>query len=158
MVPQSIQHTVEGVKYRLGVENKNFEEPVTINIDGKMKRNFKGRRIFTGTIHIENEKLPVPINQRELRITFLRDNGPASIAYRGYNNSLYHYSYGDMYTNADMSEFTIGVFEETGPKSRGWNGGDGLMISAPAESRAEALEISNQYFKAYYKDKIKPLE
>ncbi|SMF80716.1 hypothetical protein SAMN05661091_1874 [Paenibacillus uliginis N3/975] len=159
MVPKSIHHTVEGVKYRLGIENKDFEESVTVNINGKMKRNFKGERIFTGTIHIENEEPPVPVNQRELVIKFFGDNSPALIAYRGYSdNSLYAYNYGTMYTNTDMSEFTIEVFEESGSGGRGWNGGDGLMISAPASDRTEALEISNRYFMTRWKDQVKPLE
>lgn len=154
-----IHHTVEGVKYRLGIENKDFEESVTVNINGKMKWNFKGERIFTGKIEVEGEEIPIPEEQKKLKMRFRKNADPDYILYvHVENGKVNHYIYGSMYTNADMSEFTIEVFEESDLGGRGWNGGDGLMISAPASDRAEALEISNRYFMARWKDQVKPLE
>ena len=61
-------------------------------------------------------------------------------------------SYGDMYINQMMKEFTICILEEDKQNKGGktWTPIDGLMVSAPANNRAEALEISNKLMKALY--------
>jgi hypothetical protein len=58
-------------------------------------------------------------------------------------------SYGDMFSNKGMKEFTICILEEDKQRKGGktWSPVDGLMISAPASNRAEALEISNNLMK-----------
>jgi hypothetical protein len=58
-------------------------------------------------------------------------------------------SYGDIYSNGMMEKFTICVFEEDKQRKGGmtWTGKDGLMISAPASNRTEALEITSKLMK-----------
>ncbi|MNG29314.1 hypothetical protein D3C84_1147240 [compost metagenome] len=39
----------------------------------------------------------------------------------------------------------------TDMSSKGWNGEDGFMISAPAKDREEALAVSNELMRKYMK-------
>ncbi|WP_422657448.1 hypothetical protein ACK8P5_17005 [Paenibacillus sp. EC2-1] len=159
IIPREIHRSLDGIKYRLGEENREFEELITVNIDGRMNRNWKGERIFTGSILVEGEEISVPPDQRELEVRFPKNSYHQLIIYHGiHNSSIYQFPYGDLFTNEDLSELTITRFEETPSGIKGWDSEDGLMISAPAEDRAEALEISNRYFKAYWMGMTKPLE
>lgn len=159
IIPREIHRSLEGIKYRLGEENREFEEQITVNIDGRMKRNWKGERIFTGSILVEGEGIPVPPDQRELEVRFPNNSYHQLIIYHGiHNSSIYHFPYGDLFTNEDMSELTITRFEDTPSGGKSWDSEDGLMISAPAHSRAKALEISNTYFSTYKMGMTKPLE
>ncbi|GAM12177.1 hypothetical protein SAMD00020551_0307 [Mesobacillus selenatarsenatis SF-1] len=67
-------------------------------------------------------------------------------------------SYGILYINKDFSELSIIVYEhiESGRDnaSYSWHPEAGLLISGPAKSRKEALNISNELIG----DLLKPLE
>lgn len=59
------------------------------------------------------------------------------------------YPYGTIYIDKDMNKFTILRFsEETasykGEKNVGWSGENGIVISAPAATREEAVKLSNE--------------
>lgn len=53
--------------------------------------------------------------------------------------------------NDDFSKLTVMVLkpDEADSSRKGWSGRDGLMISAPAKNRSEALEVSNEFMKEY---------
>ncbi|MEL7597140.1 MAG: hypothetical protein AAGU01_02945, partial [Clostridiaceae bacterium] len=58
-------------------------------------------------------------------------------------------TYGPIYINNDFSQLTINIMEPQNlyiPNKK-WIGDNGLMISAPASNRKEALQISNSLMK-----------
>jgi len=59
--------------------------------------------------------------------------------------------HGDIFIKDKFSKLTMTIFEKSDSDSSrsGWNGKRGLMISAPAETRKEALDISNSLMKYY---------
>ena len=158
LVPKTIDHKLEGVKYRLGAANREYEEPVSIDIKGKMKKKLNGERIFTGMIDIEGVELPQSDGEIIFETTFREDSGMLAFFY-GADNRIQHYMYGSLYANDDLSELAITVSEPEGLEeaSKGWSGKDGLMIAAPAGNREEALQISQRYLERAYQG-MKPLE
>lgn len=151
--PKQYTVNLEGVKYQLGTENNHFTEPITIRIDGKLQQSLTGSKTFTGTIDIDDEKIPVPEDQRGLEIKFL-DEGGGPMVY-GYieNGRPGIYSYGILYTNSNFSKVTITTFQkdEADLSNRGWTSENGQMITAPAANRTEALKISNELMQDYLK-------
>ncbi|MBO0586864.1 hypothetical protein [Sporosarcina sp. E16_8] len=151
--PKQYTVNLEGVKYQLGTENNHFTEPITIRIDGKLQQSLTGSKTFKGTIDIDDEKIPVPEDQRGLEIMF-QDNGGGPIVYSYFENGRPGtYGYGVLYTNSNFSEVTIATFQkdETDLSNRGWTSENGQMITAPAANRTEALKISNELMKDYLK-------
>lgn len=151
--PKQYTVNLEGVKYQLGAENNYFTKPITIHIDGKLYQSITGSKTFKGTIDIDDEKIPVPEDQRGLEIKFL-DNGGGHIVY-GYieNGRPGTYGYGVLYTNSNFSEVTVATFQknETVLSNRGWSSENGQMLTAPAVNRSEALKISNELMQNYLK-------
>lgn len=70
------------------------------------------------------------------------DFGRGNLFYYDENVGEYR-SYGDLISNNMKDEFTIIALKKNEEKSgsSSWSGKDGLMISAPASSRNEALGI-----------------
>ncbi len=156
--PKKINLNVKGIKYQLGEENKDMSRPVAVYIEGKMERSLRGVVSFKGTIDVEGEEIPVPVDQRELNITLGKDLlGVITYAYFD-EGKPWLYSYGYIYTNRDFSKVAIAVYKrndsnDTDPNSTGggWTSGDGLMIAAPAKDRTDALEVSNELMLVHWK-------
>ena len=151
--PKPYTVNLERVKYQLGAENNYFTKPITIHIDGKLYQSITGSKTFKGTIDIDDEKIPVPEDQRGLEIKFL-DNGGGHIVY-GYieNGRPGTYGYGVLSTNSNFSEVTVATFQknETVLSNRGWSSENGQMLTAPAVNRNEALKIPNELMQNYLK-------
>ncbi|WP_028612564.1 hypothetical protein [Paenibacillus harenae] len=150
-VPRDIDFDAQGVKYRLGKENRGTEELVRIRIQGKLYRSWLGDQTFNGIVDIEGEELPVPENQRQLTIPL--DNNRSGWVVYHYVEDAHpkHYSYGMIYTTDDFRKVTISIHEQSGQdESKGWNGEDGYMLSTPASSREEALRISNELMSEFW--------
>lgn len=148
--PKPINRTLEGVAYQLGEDNKSVE-PVVIRVNGEFKRNFDATKTFSGRIDIEeDEEIPIPYEERELTIRFRDYRG--SFDYGRFISGSY--LYGTIYINSDFTELTIAKYTPHPEDSNrgGWNSGDGLMISAPASSREEALHISNELMKDHFRN------
>lgn len=144
LLPKSYSVTLEGVKYRLGAENEASLEPVAIHMYGTMKRSLTGKGMFKGTIDVVGEILPVPADKRKLKINFNRDHS-GQIIYGYYEDGQpWVYSYGVIYVNNDLSKITIAVFDKDEAGGGGWTGADGLMITAPADDRTNALKVANE--------------
>lgn len=151
--PKQYTVNLEGVKYQLGAENNHFMEPITICIDGKLQQSLTGSKTFKGTTDIDDEKIPVPEDQRGLEIKF-QDDGGGHIVYGYFENGRPGtYGYGVLYTNSNFSEVTIATFQKdkTDLSNRGWTSENGQMITAPAANRTEALKISNELMQVYLK-------
>lgn len=144
--PKHYKFTIQGVLYQLGEENSDFVKPDTIFVNGKMKKNIKGVRTFTGIIDIKGENIPVPEEHRQLKIT-LSEYGEAVLFYT-YNEKGQpkHFAYGNIFVNDDFSKLTILKFtkDARNPDQSGFDGRSGYIISAPAQKRDDALEITNE--------------
>lgn len=53
--------------------------------------------------------------------------------------------FGDLFMSKDRNKLTINVIEDDS-----WSGRNGLMISAPAKNRKEALAISNEVMRTFF--------
>ncbi|MEQ6378755.1 hypothetical protein RZN25_18300 [Bacillaceae bacterium S4-13-56] len=62
--------------------------------------------------------------------------------------------YGYLYANRNLSEITIAEARKDG-NGRSWFSSNGWMITAPAENKESALEISNKLMKKVLFSKLK---
>ncbi|MEH6938379.1 hypothetical protein V7056_11020, partial [Bacillus sp. JJ664] len=85
---------------------------------------------------------------KKVEIVFNEENN-GLIILNNDSNWLDFTTYGTLYIGNDFSQFTILIFEKESKGSNGWSAGDGIMISAPAKSREEALSISNHLMKDF---------
>jgi hypothetical protein len=146
--PKAIFMNMEGTQYRLGDTSESFSKPVSIRIDGKLSKRIGGIHRFQGTINIDDEKLPIPEDDRKLDIKF-DENGRGIMIYTGVEEGrIRMFSYGDLFISRDLKKISISKYENEETNSdqsrRGWNSGDGMMIAGPAEDRKTALEISKE--------------
>jgi hypothetical protein len=51
---------------------------------------------------------------------------------------------GDLYANDDFSQVTLVLYDQREDGSRYWGGDDGLMLTAPAKDRTEAVRLANK--------------
>lgn len=137
--PRDINFIAKGVKYRLGNEYDGIEQTLNIQIKGKLYSSFSGDKTFKGIIEIEGEVTPVPENQRELELHFYK--GLSALIIYPYNNygKGEHFIYGYLYINRKFNKVTIAIQE-----GHEWNGKNGLMFTAPATNKSDALQISNE--------------
>ena len=133
--PREINSEYDAIMYRLG--DSNYSENIKVSITGYISKGFLKGDKFEGTITIGDNKLS-KINTRF-------DNFGRGLLFCFDEDTGDYGSYGDMFSNKRMKEFTICILEEDKQRKGGktWSPVDGLMISAPASNRAEALEISN---------------
>lgn len=144
-----------GVKYQLGSEGTT--EPAIVVIQGKLHTSFKGERVFKGVVQVVGEQIPVPQDQRKVEIRFSND-GWGLIAYpyfifdeRGATKDSNIYQSHSIFANKDFSQVTLLLKtpdqqsdSEGGNPQSVWNSENGLMLSAPASTREEALALSNK--------------
>ena len=133
--PQKYDKEYTGIIYRLGKENQEYCENVSISFKGKLTR-----------LPILNNKYVGKIVIGDMEII------EGTLEFDSNNSAIIHDSnlntYGQIYFSDDYKSFTITVFEPIGSASgKNWDGVSGLMISAPATSRKEALDISNKLMK-----------
>ncbi|WP_096153284.1 DUF4825 domain-containing protein [Bacillus sp. FJAT-45066] len=147
--PKQITKTVSGMSYQLGTDD--ILENIEIHIDGKFKRNFTGEKTFDGKIDIREKDSPIKDDPdlRGVNLAF-RDN-KATMFYFFDKNSQGRLIpggqwYGEIYINEDFSQFTIAKYDED---SR-WSESNGLMITAPASTREESINISKNLMKGVY--------
>lgn len=157
-IPKQMNHTFEGMLYRLGTENINFQKSVVIEVDGTLQKSIWGSNKFKGTIVIDSEVIPPSYAEvDELELSIKKDDG-VYVAYWIESSSGIGWSsetFGKLYINDDFSEFTIAKMEQGENGGSSWNGRDGLMISAPATNRSEALGISNKLMEDYLMEHLK---
>ena len=146
--PRRLNKEYSGEIYRIGVSN--YSEHIKINIDGNLYKGlFKGDK-FKGTIIIGDKKL--------LKLDMIIDNEGMGLLFY-FEESVGEYtSYGSIIFSNKKDEFTISVFEENKDKKefKSWYSKEGLLISAPANNRDEALKLSNDLMeKTMYKKNLK---
>ncbi|MBD3918459.1 hypothetical protein H8B09_06810 [Paenibacillus sp. PR3] len=150
---------LEGLKYRLGTINASEVEPATIQIEGTVRRTLSGKREFRGTVEIEGESIPV---KKEIvkNLTFSARKGEAfHLIYPWYDGegNMYSFQLGDLYANDDFSQVTLTLYDQREDGSRYWGGDDGLMLTAPAKDRTDAVRLANKLM-AHRLEGLQPLK
>ncbi len=141
--PQNYSKVYNGIRYKLG--NPEYEESVTIKMDGQHTKNIFSKNEFKGTIFIHDDKysnLDIKWDQGE----------EGNISYWEGNSFN---TYGFIYISKNFEEITICVYEydNINKSAKHWSSSEGLVISVPANNREEALMITNKLMK---KDLINP--
>lgn len=135
-LPKEYNTSFERVLYRLNSNGIIKETKVTF--EGDIIKPIYGRIRYSGAIIIDDEKYNI------LELKFDEFNR-ASID--GLKNSGESFSLGKIYFDESYESFTITLFEKSGLNSGGWNSEDGLVITAPAKDRLEAIELANYHLK-----------
>jgi membrane protein YdbS with pleckstrin-like domain len=140
LIPREFNRSYEGVKFRLGDETEEILEKVRIEFKGTICRNFTLEETFKGSIRINDFAIPSEKNFQGF-VTIDLSHGDwlrESISYLGSR------IYGNLYMSRDHNQLSIIIMEDNG-----WNSEDGLMITAPASNRKEALYVSNNVMKLF---------
>ncbi|MCT4566498.1 MAG: hypothetical protein N4A68_19565 [Maledivibacter sp.] len=156
--PITINKEIPAVKYRLGDEESI--ENITIKIDGQYNRKLFLSDTFIGTIYIEGYEFTKDdsgfsnLKSTLADINFNRD-GYGRYGYVKVNSDdLMNLMEGEIFMKDKFSMFTMTIMEkDASDKSRsGWSSEKGLMISAPAKTRGDALNISNLLMKDFLRE------
>jgi len=130
--PREIDTEYNGIMYRLG--DADYSENIKIKISGYLTKGvFKGDK-FRGNIIIggkERSGLLIEFDDSHRGLLYYLDR------YTG-ESEVYN-----IISENLEKEITLCVLEKNGHGSS-WSEGDGLMISAPADNRKQALEISKR--------------
>ena len=145
--PKDVLINTQGIKYRLG--NVEYEQSIHVLVKGKMYKSFSGNRTFRGVIELEGEDLPVPQSQRQLELHFFKEFFAVFIYPYVENGRPFHHIVGTLYLDKDFTKATITLLEKQEDQRESWNGTNGLMITAPASNRREAIDISNELMNKY---------
>ncbi|PWW02565.1 hypothetical protein DFQ01_109190 [Paenibacillus cellulosilyticus] len=144
--PRDVDVRLEGVKYRLGTNNTSEIESATIHIEGTIRRALNGHRLFRGTVEMEGESMPVPKEQMTNHTFSARKGEGFLLVYQWVEKgTIGSFSLGQLYADDDFSHITLTLMEhgEDG-RSGYWGGNDGLMLTAPAKDRTEAIHLANK--------------
>lgn len=146
-LPKEVNMTFNGYLYGLGDKKQSVNGKVDIIVKGKLRKKIFNHDRFKGLIEIKGD-VPhyIRINQKEVEIVFDEDNSGLIVLNNAFN-WLNFTTYGTLYINNKFSQLTILIFKNEANESNGWSAGDGMMISAPANTREEALSISNHLMK-----------
>ncbi len=142
--PRHISLSLKGVQYKLGSPRQGVT-PVTLQLNGTLHPSIFGSRSFVGAVNVLGSNLLDKIHGKTLDIVFNQNLGGQIVHFNP--NEQQFYVYGELYPNTKFTTFTIAVFQREKGGS-GWSGASGLMISAPAQTRSQALQISNELMKA----------
>lgn len=136
-----IDYTHDAIKYQLN--NINLETPLEIIIKGIYKKDHSTNHyIFKGDIIIDDE--------------YFHGSGTDgnTYAFSKYNHTeIESESFrGTLFMNDMMSEITIQILEANNNGGYTFRDTDGWLISAPCNTRSEAISISNKLIRKLYKD------
>lgn len=132
-LPRKFNKEFSGIIYRLG-DSENAEN-INANFEGYLSKGiFRGDK-FEGVIEVGDKELS--------KINLILDVSGMGAVLHYYDETTKEYvAYGSIQSDNIKKMFTISIFEKGG-----WTSSDGLMISAPASNRREALEISSRLMK-----------
>ena len=120
-----------GIKFRLGEENEDYFEKVSVIFNGTIVRSPGEFNKYIGDIIIDDiEFLDTELNGDYVSIIYTNDGEEKN-------------AYGVIRFNWNYSKISVEIFEsvEETPGSLGWTNQGGLVISAPASTREEAYNI-----------------
>lgn len=136
--PRNTVVVLPGIEYRLG-EPEDFRS-VSIKLEGTFQRRFLDKNRFRGTAYIGGQTL------RDVDVTLNPDG--ALMMVRNVETEKIE-RFGAIYSEGELERFTIAVLEPViffgqVSEEKFWDTDSGMMISVPAETREEALRISNE--------------
>ena len=134
--PHKIQQEMNGIEY--SQEDKTLCQPVSVKIDGTMKQDLTGNRIFTGTIELLKTDLLLP--DQKLTLSFDKVDW-SNLSFRDLEGK--YFDYGEMFADEEMSKVVI-VEPDTGQTAGTSKAGS--ILAFPAEDRAEAETVTRSYF------------
>jgi hypothetical protein len=119
---------------------------VTLTLHGSRDRSLFGPETFYGTVDIAGgATMPYRANGTPLTLSFTPQFG--GLISFDYQSNPY-YVYGALYPNRSFTRFVVTEWQGHG-RGASWSGATGLVIAAPARTRAQALRLSNKLMKAY---------
>lgn len=140
ILPKKINYSYEGIKFSL--QNPKYEESVEISIKGYYYKNLFIDDYFQGTIALDNKSYP--------GLKLYIGNQFQMISYRDFSKDGKIDTYGEIFIGEDFKTLTICVVN---PDS-GWSSTKGVLVSAPAKNRNEAINISNKLMEFFLKHKL----
>lgn len=142
LYPKKFNNSYNALTYRLG--DKTYSENIQINIEGWLSNRFFRSPSFKGTIFIGDKKLS------NTSLKFNKGNY-ADILYFDEASGEYR-SYGFMVTKNIRKQFTVGISEakNSDDSAKHWSSKDGLILSAPANNRDEALRITKDLMNVFW--------
>lgn len=140
-LPKSYEREVQGVYFKLMDTEGKETKTVNIKFEGYYTKRLSGGDKFEGIIVIEDKKMD------KVRIDF---NKMKHMPIDYINESMGEFEcFGSIYTNGNLDEFTILIYEKT-DGGGSWNSKDGYLISAPCTTREEAIKIYKKLSKISY--------
>lgn len=132
-----INTTLQGVQYRIG--DKNYEEKISIKIDGEYKNFLFKNDTFHGTISIDKYDFTSNGSSVSLQL----GNGNAFLIYMNVvDGKPIQNPLGIIYCTPQFKKLVICVSEPLDKNSYVWNKNNGLFISAPSSSRSQAIDAA----------------
>lgn len=120
---------------------RTYPRYVAMTLHGTRDRSLFGPKTFSGTVDITGATLPDRANGKYQTIPFVPHFG-GLIVY--YSTSNQFHEYGAIYPNQSFTEFAVQKWQHSG-----WSAAHGLVIAAPAQTRAQALRLSNELMQAF---------
>ncbi|MDA8204929.1 MAG: hypothetical protein M0Z36_02600 [Thermaerobacter sp.] len=138
--PRSVAVTLHGVQYKLGTPKQGVT-PVTLTLHGTRERSMFGPETFHGIVDIYGATMPDRTNGKYLTIPFEPHFGGLLVYYSRSNQFR---EYGAIYPNGSFTKLVVQEWQHSS-----WSGADGLVVAAPARTRAQALRLSNKLMKSF---------
>ncbi|WP_094094251.1 hypothetical protein [Paenibacillus physcomitrellae] len=147
--PKQIDMTLEGIQYQLGEEHADYARPVQVRIEGEIQRRLTKPPIFTGKMDTGEVNGVNPFQQDipHLKVRLSRSDPDWLQSIRLDQGQIQRRMIGSLYSTPTMNQLTITLMHDNQGEETGWSSSDGFMISAPAHTREEALEISKALMK-----------
>lgn len=154
--PKHIVRNIEGVEFSLGKHHNQDSMQVNIEIDGKLKRNWKGQQEFEGSIEVISDTEPRSDDEKHTIVIFNISGGGVLIYDDFVDGTLKMKSYGLIFMHDNFGSVAIAKYTPESEETKGWSADNGLMIAGPASNRDEGLRLSNTLLADFLKDN--PLE
>lgn len=133
--PNICLKSYEGIRCR--INNESYKENVTIKLDGKYTKKPFSYDIFEGDLYINDDIL------KNVKLEFDKFNNSPIRYDDKKSNTLTTYGY--IMISDNMDKLTILVVEkDINNDSKSWHYENGLIISAPTDTKENAIKIADQ--------------
>lgn len=132
-----IDKTMEGLQYRIG--DTDYSENIEITVQGRYFDYLLKKDTFEGKIYVEN----YDFTSDGSFLTLYFHDGYASMVYeKNANGYPVQKSMGTISCTPDFDQVLILVSEPIAADNQSWSGENGLCISAPCDTRTQAIQIA----------------
>lgn len=133
--PNICSKSYEGIRCR--INNESYKENVTIKLDGKYTKKPFSYDVFEGDLYINDDIL------KNVKLEFDKFNNSPIRYDDKKSNTLTTYGY--IMISDNMDKLTILVVEkDINNDSKSWHYENGLIISAPTDTKENAIKIADQ--------------